>query len=73
MLAIDQRAEKYLVGECKFKKEPFAYAGYLNTPAKLTPSMVIYLVLIIKQEHFLYDPRILHYDYMSDGITTRSK
>lgn len=73
LLDIDQTAEKYPVGECKFKKEPFAYVEYLNTLAKLTPSMVIYLVLIIKQEYFLYATRIIHYDYMSDGITTRSK
>lgn len=37
LLAIDRRAEKYLVGECKFEKEPFNYAEYLNTLAKLTP------------------------------------
>lgn len=37
LLAIDRRAEKYLVGECKFEKEPFTYAEYLNTLAKLTP------------------------------------
>lgn len=37
LLAVDRRAEKYLVGECKFEKEPFTYAEYLNTLAKLTP------------------------------------
>lgn len=37
LLAIDGNAKEYLVGECKFKKEPFSYAEYLNTLAKLTP------------------------------------
>lgn len=37
LLAIDQMEKKYLVGECKFKKEPFTYSEYLNTLAKLTP------------------------------------
>ena len=37
LLCIDQKAEKYLVGECKFKREPFTYTEYLNTLAKLTP------------------------------------
>lgn len=37
ILCIDRKAEKYLVGECKFKKEPFTYTEYLNTLAKLTP------------------------------------
>ena len=37
ILCIDQKAENYLVGECKFKKEAFTYAEYLNTLAKLTP------------------------------------
>lgn len=37
ILAIDRNREEYLVGECKFKKEPFSYGEYLNTLAKLTP------------------------------------
>lgn len=37
LLAIDKDAKQYLVGECKFKKEPFTYGEYLNTLAKLTP------------------------------------
>lgn len=36
LLAIDKNGEEYLVGECKFKKEPFSYGEYLNTIAKLT-------------------------------------
>ena len=37
ILAIDRNAKEYLVGECKFKNEPFTYGEYLNTLAKLTP------------------------------------
>lgn len=37
LLCIDQKAEKYMVGECKFKKEPFSYTEYLGTLSKLTP------------------------------------
>lgn len=37
LLAIDREEKNYLVGECKFKKQPFRYAEYLNTVAKLTP------------------------------------
>ena len=37
LLAIDRNAKEYLVGECKFKKEPFSYTEYLNTLTKLTP------------------------------------
>lgn len=36
-LCIDQKAENYLVGECKFKKEPFSYKEYLCTLSKLLP------------------------------------
>ena len=36
-MAIDRNGENYLVGECKFKKEPFSYSEYLDTLAKLTP------------------------------------
>lgn len=37
LLCIDANAENYMVGECKFKKEPFTYTEYLNTLSKLTP------------------------------------
>ena len=37
LLCIDQKAENYLVGECKFKKEPFSYKEYLCTLSKLLP------------------------------------
>lgn len=37
LLAIDRDAKSYLVGECKFKKQPFRYFEYLDTVAKLTP------------------------------------
>lgn len=37
LLAIDRSGKEYLVGECKFKKEPFTYGEYLDTAAKLAP------------------------------------
>ena len=37
LLAIDRDEKNYLVGECKFKKQPFRYSEYLNTVAKLAP------------------------------------
>ena len=37
LLCIDRTAEEYLVGECKFKKEPFEYGEYLDTLMKLSP------------------------------------
>lgn len=37
LLAIDRSGKEYLVGECKFKKEPFTYGEYLDTLAKLSP------------------------------------
>ena len=37
LLCIDREAKQYLVGECKFKKNPFSYAEYLDTLAKLEP------------------------------------
>lgn len=37
LLAIDGSGKEFLVGECKFKKEPFTYGEYLDTLAKLTP------------------------------------
>jgi hypothetical protein len=37
LLGIDREAKKYLIGECKFKKNPFDYSEYLDTTAKLTP------------------------------------
>lgn len=37
LLAIGREEKEYLVGECKFKKDPFSYSEYLNTKTKLTP------------------------------------
>ena len=37
LLAISHDELKYMVGECKFKKEAFRYSEYLDTIAKLTP------------------------------------
>jgi len=36
LLGIGRDETEYLVGECKFKKEPFNYTEYLNTKMKLT-------------------------------------
>lgn len=36
ILCIDKNATEYLIGECKFKGEPFSYAEYLNMMAKLS-------------------------------------
>ena len=36
-LGIGRDEKEFLVGECKFKKEPFDFSEYLNTKAKLTP------------------------------------
>ena len=37
LLAVDREAKEYLVGECKFKRNPFSYSEYLDTRAKLAP------------------------------------
>ena len=37
LLATDREETSYLVGECKFKGNPFSYSEYLNTTAKLSP------------------------------------
>lgn len=37
LLAISEKSDKYLVGECKFKGKPFSYSEYLDTIAKLSP------------------------------------
>lgn len=37
LLATSKSADKYLVGECKFKKQPFRYSEYLDVKAKLLP------------------------------------
>lgn len=36
IMAISSAAEKYLIGECKFKKSPFDFGEYLDTVAKLS-------------------------------------
>lgn len=37
LLAVSQKSDRYLVGECKFKGRPFSYSEYLDTVAKLSP------------------------------------
>ena len=36
LLAVSQKSDKYLVGECKFKGSPFSYSEYLDTIAKMS-------------------------------------
>ena len=36
LLAVSQKADQYLVGECKFKGRPFSFAEFLDTSAKLS-------------------------------------
>ena len=36
LLAVSQKVDHYLVGECKFKGRPFSFAEYLDTSAKLS-------------------------------------
>ena len=60
LLAIDKNAKEYLVGECKFKGEPFNYSEYLNTKAKLTPlkeKAKFYYALFSKSG---FDKKIVH-------------
>ncbi len=37
LLAVSQKSDKYLVGECKFKGRAFSYSEYLDTVMKLSP------------------------------------
>ena len=37
LLAVSQKSNRYLVGECKFKGRPFSYSEYLDTAVKLSP------------------------------------
>lgn len=37
LLAVSQKSDQYLVGECKFKGRPLRYSEYLDTAAKLSP------------------------------------
>lgn len=36
LLAVSKQADKYLVGECKFRGKPFRYSEYLDTVTKLS-------------------------------------
>ena len=37
MVALSRDRKQYLIGEYKFKGQPFRYGEYLDTTAKLTP------------------------------------
>ena len=36
IMAVSSAEDKYLIGECKFKRSPFNYGEYLDTIAKLS-------------------------------------
>ncbi len=36
LLAVSQKADQYLVGDCKFKGRPFSFTEYPDTSAKLS-------------------------------------
>ena len=46
LLALSRDRKQYLIGECKFKGQPFRYGEYLDTAAKLSP--------LKKQAEFFY-------------------
>lgn len=37
IVAVSRQKENYLIGECKFKKNPFRYSEYLDVLAKMAP------------------------------------
>ena len=37
ILAVSKSADAYLIGECKFKNQPFRYSEFLDTKAKMSP------------------------------------
>lgn len=37
IVAVSREMDQYLIGECKFKSDPFSYSEYLDTLAKLSP------------------------------------
>ena len=36
LLAVSDKNDKYLIGECKFKERPFSFSEYLDTAAKMS-------------------------------------
>ena len=69
ILAVSKQATQYLVGECKFKNDPFRYSEYLDTVTKLSPQKE-------KSEFYYYlfsesgfDDKILEEAVKADNIT----
>ena len=68
LLALSRDRKQYLIGECKFKGQPFRYGEYLDTAAKLSP--------LKKQAEFFYalfsesgfDERILREAEQNDHL-----
>lgn len=59
LLAVSKREKSYIVGECKFKNQPFQYSEYLDMTAKLNPlkeKSKFYYYLFSKNG---YDERII--------------
>lgn len=59
VLAIDRDNQKYLIGECKFKKHPFSYSEYLSTRMKFSnmQNKELYYVLFSKSG---FDEKIIN-------------
>ena len=36
LLAVSDKNDKFLIGECKFKERPFSFSEYLDTAAKMS-------------------------------------
>lgn len=68
LLAVGRDAKEYLVGECKFKRSPFAYSEYLDTVAKLTPlkEKVKFYYALFSESGF--DAKIISESEMTEGL-----
>ena len=68
LLAVGRDAKEYLVGECKFKRSPFAYSEYLDTAAKLTPlkEKVKFYYALFSESGF--DAKIISESEMTEGL-----
>lgn len=67
LLAVSKQADKYLVGECKFKGKPFRYSEYLDTVAKLAnyKDRAQFYYYLFSESGF--DERVVEEAEMSDG------
>lgn len=68
LLAFSKNSDKYLVGECKYKNQPFRYSEFLDTKTKLLPKQ--------KNSEFYYylfsesgfDDKVIHEAQISENI-----